>query len=326
MTNAEFFQILLAALAAVFAVTAGIRLIRTPRWHIAVLLAQILLVPEAALVWAVLHPGSFVLTDTNFFVGVFVIAFVAVIAMGWSVFLRRRLMRPAGIDTVKRQQMAALISRFLVILMTSGFLFAFAPWFALANLLLNAAWTAIWIPRAFRRMQIEDCEDIAAPVAEVFARLVDTRSWRGVLEGTTVVEPPGLLMPGTQIIGRQRIPSLSGDPRIARVIETRSEVTSVTPNEGYATAVKGYPGSRSGIALAPGPRGTRATSWLRATLLFREAASGLMFELPAVTAMRRGEMRDSLTRLREASEQARPSVSPEIAGGAGTAEQTPPPQ
>lgn len=302
MTTTEFWQICCASLAIVFALAAVIRFVRTPRWHVAVLLAQLLIIPEPALVVEVLRPGP--LPNSNELLAIVgVTAVAAFVAMGVSLWRRRKLMAGAvEVVSLERQQRAAFVARALTILMISGLLFAFAPWFAVANLVANAAWIAIWIPGRLRRIDIAVAQDIAAPPHAVFEAATDTTSWLGTKDGSVTVEPAGPLRVGSRLMSRQSLHRLSSNPRLARYLETTSVVTSVMTDQGYATVLAGHPDITGGLDLSAASGGTRATSWSKSRLSVTEAASGLAWELPAVIATRQAEIRERLTRLKQAAE------------------------
>jgi hypothetical protein len=289
-------------MAIVFALTAVIRLVRTPRWHVAVLLAQLLLIPEPALVVEVLRPSPLPNPDELLAI-VGVTAGAAFLAMAVGLWRRRRLM----VDTVKivsleRQHRAAFAARTLNILMISGLVFTFAPWFAVANLLANAASTAIWIPRRLRRIDIAAAQDIAAPPHAVFEAATHTANWPGTNDGSVTVEPAGPLRVDSRLVSRQSLHRLSSNPRLARYIETTSIVTSVEPDRGYTTVLAGHPDVVGGLDLSAVPGGTRATTWSKSRLSVIEAASGLAWEMPAVLATRQAEMRERLASLKRAAE------------------------
>jgi hypothetical protein len=299
VTRTEFWQIVFAFIAIGSALGAALRLVRTRRWHIVVLLAQILLVPEAALVVAVLNPGP--VPDANMLLIVVALTGgAAFLAMGWSLYQRRQMRRPSvPLAVVNRQHLAAVVSRLLVIVMISGFLFTFAPGFAVANLILNAAWLALWIPRRWRHIELEAIEDIDAPVQAVFAAMIDTSRWNGVQDGSVVVEPPGILKVGSRIVRRQELLPLAADPRMAGYLESQSVVTSMAPDLGYTVELMGHPENTSGFDLLAAASGTRVRSWSSGTLTLPEAAAGLFFELPKVIAIRKAEMSKSVERLKQ---------------------------
>lgn len=304
MTRSEVWQIGCATLAIVFALGATLRLIRSPRPHVGLLLAQIILVPEAALVAEVVHPGP-VPDGNQLLVVIAVLGVAAFVVMGWSLYARRKLMTATvTLDVLGRQHLAAFASRILVVLMMSGFQFTFAPGFALANLALNAVWIGLWIPQRWRRVDVEVTEEIRAPVHIVFEEMTDANRWRSVQEGTIAVEPAGLLRVGTEIVRRQELQRLDSNPNLARQIESRSVVTSLVPDRGYTTALVGHQDQTAGIELTQSAGGTHVRSWAKSKLSVREAAAGLRFELRAVVATRISEMRQSVLRLKQASEAA----------------------
>ena len=301
---AAFWQIASAFMAIAFALGAALRLVRRPRWNIVVLLAQIILVPEAALVVAVLHPGP--IPDANRLLAVVAVGGGAAFgAMGWSLYQRRLMRRPlVPIAVVNRQHLAAMVSRLLVVVMISGFLFTFAPGFAVANLLLNAAWLALWIPRRWRRVDFEVTDDIQAPLPAVFAASIDTSRWNDVRDGSVVVEPPGSLKVGSRIVRRQQLPLLEPNPKMAGFLESWSVVTSVEPDRGYTVELMGSPTATAGVDLVEAAGRTRVRSWSRGMLTLRDAAAGLYFELPNAVAIRKAEMRKSVERLKQSVEAA----------------------
>ena len=304
MTTTEFWQIAIALMAIAFALGAALRLVRTPRWHSVVLLAQIMLVPEVALVVAVLHPGP--MPDANRLLAVVGVAGgAAFVAMGWSLYQLRQMRRPSvPLAVMNRQHLAAVVSRLLVVVMISGFLFTFAPGFAVANLLLNAAWLALWIPRRWRRVDFEVTDDVRAPLPAVFAAAVDPSRWNDVQDGSVVVEPPGSLKVGSRIVRRQKLLPLVPNPKMAGFLESQSVVTSVEPDRGYTVELMGHPSATAGVDLVDAAGRTRVRSWSRGMLTLRDAAAGLYFELPDAIAIRKAEMRKSVERLKQSVEAA----------------------
>lgn len=287
-----------------FALAVALRLIRKPRWNFVVLLAQIMLVPEAALLVAAIHPGP--IPDPNILLPIVAVTGAAAfLAMAWSFYERRMMRRPSvPIAVVKSQNLAAMASRLLVVLMLSGFLFTFAPGFAVANLVLNAAWLALWMPRRLRHIDFEVIEDVKAPVPTVYAAMIDSARWNGVVDGSVVVEPPGSLKVGSRIVRRRQLRPMSRDPKMAGYLESQSVVTSMQSDRSYTVQLMGHPENTAGCDFIAVAGGTRVRSWSRGMLTLREATAGLSFELPRTVAMRKAEMSKTVERLRQSVEAA----------------------
>lgn len=298
-------QIFCAALAVMMPVLAAVRLVRAPSRQAWLLIAQVMVIPEAGLAAYAVSPGA--APDQRILVPLAVVFYgAAIAALVWGFHARRKLMAPTiGIEVLHRQHMAAFAARTSVILVMSAIVLTFEPWFGVANVVANAIWTLLWLPAGLRRVSFEVATDIAAPVATVFGYISDTDRWAQYREGFVRAEPPGRLGVGTRIMSRLTLLRLRADPRIARFIEVRSIVTSVEPGRSYTAMVSGSPDETGGVEVTElGPATTRVRSWARSRLSFLEGAMGLVFEVPATVALRRSEMERTAARLKEVVEAA----------------------
>jgi len=280
-----------------------VRVARSPQWHVVVLIAQVILIPELAFALYALTGGEPPdLGVVAIGAGLFYVGALALIV--WSLYERRKLMQPVvSYEAVNRQHQAAFLARSAAVLFMSALTFAFEPWLAAANVLANAIWTLAWIPRQFRYVTVDAAETIARPPDEVFDFISDTENWPRYRDDIVNVEPRGRVAAGTEVVTRLATRQLSRpNPKLAKFIEVRSVITSVEPGKGYTTALVGHPEEVGAFQLEAVDGGTRVTSGTKGLLTWPQAALGLGFHAGRLLAVRKAELQAVAARLKQVLE------------------------
>lgn len=296
-------QLFTAGLAVVLPVVFALRLARTPRWNIVVLMAQVVAIPEVAFVTYSLFGGA--IPSLGLLVPVAVLLYGGALAvMAWSVYERRKLLRPVvTIVMIERQHLAALLSRVAMVLFLSAVTFVFEPWLAVANVVANAAWMLAWIPSRWRGVHLSASVDVAAAPHQVFSFISNTDNWPKYRDDFIRAEPPGVLAAGTEVVTRVSVLQMSRpNPKMARFAEVRSVVTSVAGDDSITTTLVGRPSETGSSRVTAIASGTRVTSESRGRVLFTQAALGLKFDMGSVLVARRAAMEKTIVSLKQVLE------------------------
>ncbi len=241
-----------------------------------------------------------------FLVGMLYLAIFLVLAWRFTVGRSRRpssAIFPAATETQRYTR--AVVGRSLLVVWVSGLLFLFEPAFALANLALNAAWMAMWIPRRLRMQELRNTVQVAVASERAFEFVTDLRNWPLYRDDVEVVEvtPDGPLAAGSEYVARTVIP-----PSLRRTsyrqIESRYRVTAVVPGSSYTVTFPDQPGNVSRTDFAPIDSGTLITNTRSLTVPFPQATLGMLLNFHlTVEALRAVEARKN-ARLKEILEQA----------------------
>ena len=211
-----------------------IRLSRVPTLVVVISWLGVPILAFATYVFAPQPLGSF---DT-INVGLASVAFGLALALA-SVLLR--IAKPSGtFRSLLRRAPLFLLAWPCVVVAISSLVFPFEPAFAVANILLNALWFLMWIPRSLRRMVNTDSYELPASPERVFAYVSRPANWplyRHELQSAEA-RPDGPLREGTEIIARRRIEyrGLRG-PRLLlpAAVESVEVVTAVLEDQMIAT-------------------------------------------------------------------------------------------
>ena len=296
-------QVFAAALAAVLPLIALIRMARSPRWNVLILLLQIIGIPEIGFVVYALSPTAIPSLDLLLPAAILLYG-GAIGAMVWSLSERRKLMRPViTLEAIDRQHLAALLARLATVILLSAVVFVFEPLAAVINLAANAAYTLAWIPRRFRRVHVDTATEIAVPPNVVFDFVSNPDNWPRYRDDFVSASPPGPLAVGTTVVTRIPVVQLSRpNPNFARFAEVQSVVTSLTPGRSFSVAVVGRPAETSSSEVEVSDSGSTVATRADGLLTFAQAALGFRFELPRLMAVRRGRMAEAAARLKDALE------------------------
>jgi len=289
------------ALAVVLPLAAMTRLMFSRRLAVAVLLLQLLLVPEIALLAFAAGAGEWPRSRSWIPIAVFVavceLVFFAVAFM--NLRLRSNL-TTATLTLVDRFDHRALLATTLMVLALSGILLVFDPWFAVLNLVANAAWVGVWIPRRWRTIEYEQSVvEINAPPHRVFAFATDPANWpqcRSDVEVVSVV-PPGPLATGTRYTLRRRL----GTVRAGRQLElvTGYVVTDLVPAKRYAVMTVERPLELGVVEFDGTGSGTRITLHFHGVTRLAQAVSGTRFTIARDLAARHAVDAERYARLKE---------------------------
>ncbi len=299
----NLWQLFAAVLAISLPVVAVIRLVRSPQWQVVVLVAQVIAIPEVAFLAYALDPGGVPELDLVV-VGAAVFYAGALALVIWSRYERRRLMQPViTYEMMNRQHLAAFLARSAVVLLMSALVFAFEPWFAVANIAANAAWTLAWLPARWRTVHVEVSEMIARPVNDIYEFVSDTANWPRYREDFVAADPPGRVASGMRVVTRLAVRPLGRpNPKLAKLVEVRSVVVSVVPDKGYTTALDRHPEETGTSELTPVEGGTRVISKVDGLITWPQAALGFAFHASGLLAVRSREMQATLSRLKQVLE------------------------
>ncbi len=298
-------QLFAAVLAVVVALAVLARLRRDRRGTTVVLVLQLALIPEVAFVWYAVYPSASPAIEglAPIAVGFYAIGIASIVL---SLVQRRLLMRPSvSLGLIDAQHMVALVARIGLVIFLAGIAFVFVPSLGLLDLVANALWIALWIPRRLRRTEVRLTYDLAANPTAVFDFVSNTDNWPAYRDDFVSANPPGRLRVGTEIATRLPLnrPTRRGE-RLPRFVDVRSTVTTIGPGRAYSLAVIGrrYDASRSQVE--DGPEGSRVTASASGLLSFAQGALGFTLEMPGQLAARRRTMENTAARLRQSLEQA----------------------
>ncbi len=277
MLELPFWQLFAGITALVLAVVAAGGIFRLSILPTVVVVASLLGVPIVGLAIFALSPRP--LGDVRVaywalpFIGV---AYALLIA---NFVLRLNRGRSTSFTALHRRVPLFLVAWPCTVAGLSVFLFLFEPELAVANVVFNALWFALWLPPGLRRFATASVYEIAAPRERVFAFISDPANWSSYNSGieSASVKPAGPLAVGSEITIRQRVtyPGLRG-PRVLlpEMIEVRSVVTSLVANEMLATRRSDLPDSSDAVSLEELGGRTRVSTQARNVIAYRYAVLG----------------------------------------------------
>jgi hypothetical protein len=227
---------------------------------------------------------------------------VAAAVSMWS----RRLVQPIreGLTTtamLQRMRHLAIGANTFIVLALSTYLYIFEPPFALANLVVNFLWVAIWIPRRLRVADLELSIDVAAKPLQTWAFLLDASNallYQDDLEDVTVL-PPGPLQVGSLVTSRRRVQLIRPWLKMTELKMTlQALVTELVPGYSYA-AVAVDRSVSSTYEVKPAGSGSRIVVRTRFVFSIAEGILGQMLMLPVGIARTRAISMQSMTRIKE---------------------------
>jgi hypothetical protein len=231
--------------------------------------------------------------------GVVIASIGAVVMLGTATARRG----PLSSSTSARLGIAMVALWVGIVIGISAFLAQWQPGFALANVVLNGAWAALWIPTSTRRLRSANSFLVRAPRSRVYqfiGRLENQALYDENVVSATA-DPPGDLVPGTKLTVIRRYDSGVRGPRMfPGTVEATSVVTELVAD---TSIILRGPVSASTFDFADSPEGTVVSTRVATTVPYRLAFLGAV---PAILARRRSEraQRDrSIARLREQLEQ-----------------------
>jgi hypothetical protein len=273
-----FWQLTAVAVAVVFVIISVVAVLRLQQLPTVVLVLSLMAIPTLGLVAFALNPQPI----SNFdavavalpFIG---IAFVLLLA---NLALRMSSRSTQSFAAMHRRVPLFLIAWPCIVAAISVFIYLFEPAFAIANVAVNAAWFATWLPRGVRRHGASTSYVIAAPRSRVFAYISDPSHWTQYNPGieSVSVNPAGPLAVGSEITFRQRVayPGLRG-PRmlLPSAIEMKSRVTRIEAGVMIATRRVDLHDSSDSVELADVDGRTQVTTKVQNVLSYRYAVLGM---------------------------------------------------
>jgi len=167
-----------------------------------------------------------------------------------------------------------------------------AAW-AVANLVVNIVWMAVWIPRRMRMKASTSSVDVAAPPDKVFEFLTDLSRWPLYRDTQLVsVTPPGRLANGTEYVVRVPVPEALKRAVRPRQMESRYKVSDVVAGRSYSATLEDGR-VRTTTNIEPIAAGSRVTRRTEMRFPFVQAAQGAL--VTAWTTM--SSRRDAETKL-----------------------------
>lgn len=302
-----YYQFFAGVLAILLVVVWVVLILRNRWWGVLVLSTLSFALPALGLAVYAIAPGPSP-SQAALLVLAAVLYLVGLVLLGWRFTFGRRwrsstLIYTAASET--KRNLRGVAGRAFLVVWLSGLLFLIEPGLAIANLAINAAWMAIWIPRRWRTRQVQNSVQIAVAPERAFEFVTNPKNWPRYnpdLE-LVAVTPDGPLVAGSEYVTRTVIPKPL-QTTSHRQVESRHRVSAMAPGSSYTVTWSDQPGLVSRTDFVPVDSGTRITNTRTMTVSFLEASIGVTLNLPRALAVAR-EMEDQRNaRLKEALEQA----------------------
>jgi len=304
----SYYQFFAASLAIVLAVGWVVLVLRYRWWGMAVVSALTLWLPAFGFALYAIAPGQPPADAVVLFlVALLYLAVIVAVVMRFTVG-RKRGPKPliyASANETRRFR-RGVAGRALLVLWLSSLVFLAEPGIAIANLVLNAGWMALWIPRRWRTRQVENSVLVSVPPERAFRFVTDLKNWPLYRDDLEVVEvtPDGPLALGSEYVARSVIPP-AFQTSSHRQIETRNRVIAMVPGSSYTVTWSDEPGWVSRTDFVPVDSGTRITNQRTMEVSFPQASLGMTLNLPRALAVARVADERRNARLKEVLEQAR---------------------
>ena len=298
---ASAYRIVAAVVALILVLVCAVGFIRYPRPLMVVPVTLLVAVPAAAFaVFAVRDDSVSAPTAVTWLAYVPVLAGLAA---GMAMLAAMRRARTYSRATLSFLANGTAVVWGGIVLGLSDVVYLFEPAFAVANLVLNAAWIAVWIPSRFRRLDTSVSTVVRAPLGRVydfFAEPANSSRFQEQVEAVSV-DPPGPLKVGSQITVRRRIDPgpLRGGRFGPGSVETTSVVTELTPSQAIATQFVGRADGTVRLEFAEREGATTITSRGHAVMPFRFALFGGLVEFRSRRGQREAENQRNSARLKE---------------------------
>jgi hypothetical protein len=202
---------------------------------------------------------------------------VAAAGLLLMIIRRRRSDIVLTLAALDRRVARGFAIRLLLTLWFTVLLFAFEPLLAIANVVLNALWEVLWIPKRGRTFSYEHVADIAAPRQEVFDFIADPANWPRYRDGVAVfdVQPPGPLRTGTRYTARVPLAATIRGLK-ARELESHIVVLEAVPGRSIASMDPARPGLVTVTEVGDAPGGSRLIYRTTSVTSFIQASQGVM--------------------------------------------------
>ncbi len=295
-----FWQLTAAFLAVIFVLIGTVALVRFPRPLMLVTLGLILVIPTLAVGTYAIAPGPVPQPGTLLWLA-FIPALAGLAAGAWMLAWMAQRRDSLNVSQIELMSNGMLVAFGGLVLALSDVVALWQPWFAVANLVLNMGWAAVWVPRRLRESKTESSVDIKAPRSHVYDFIADPLNWPRYQEGlvSVVVQPPGALAVGSTVKVKSRYESHVRGPRmLPDVIETTSTFTAVEADRSISMQVANRPSSTATTSFVDAGAGTRITTRAYSLAPYRLAVFGALIELRSQRAERLARAQRSLARLK----------------------------
>ena len=296
-------QLMAAFIAILLLLVAAAGLVRSTSPVVPAAIGLLIVIPFAGFAAYAIVPGP----PPNFtllpFAGLAVS--IALTAGVWMVGLMVTRRGPLGLQSLASIGIATVVLWQGIVVALSAFLAQWQPAYAIANLGVDAAWIAMWLPGRTRTVSSTAAIEIAAPRPRVFAFLADPANWpRYDADLVSVrVEPVGALAAGSEVTQVRRYErAVRGPAMLPDTVEVTSVVTQVTDGESIASAARDGR-SNATLRFADHDSGTTVTTHARLTVPLRLALVGGAVAMRAQRRQRRAKARENLARLKAVLEQ-----------------------
>ena len=273
--------------------------IRSTSIYVAVALGLLAAIPFLALVTYAIAPRP--AQDLGFLVNVALVP--ALLALGAGSYAVATSINRAPLSSSRLNSLgiAYVVVWIGIVLAISLFIAVWEPGFAIANLVLNAAWICFWaIPRT-RRFGALSSIEIKAPRDAVFAFMTDAANWPRYDEQlvSAIADPPGPLRLGSRVTQVRRYEAPVRGPRM---LPTTVEV--VTEVVGFEQGALLSARDRRRLVISTtrygdAAGGTRVEIEVKGRIPFHQAFLGSILMLRSQRAVRRARADRSLAKLRE---------------------------
>ncbi len=300
-----FWQLTAGLLAVLFVFIGAVAFVRFPRPLMLVTLVLILAIPTLALGTYALAPGPVPQLGALLWLA-FIPALAGLAAGAWMLAWMAQRRDSLNLSQIELMSNGLLVAFGGLVLALSDVVALWQPWFAVANLLLNMGWAAVWIPRRPRESNTESSVDIYASRSRVYEFIADPLNWPRYQEGlvSVAVQPPGALAVGSVVKVKSRYESHVRGPRmLPDVIETTSTTTAVEPGRSISMQIADRPSSTASTAFEDAGGGTRITTRASTLAPYRLAVFGALIELRSQRGERLARAQRNLSRLKEILEQ-----------------------
>jgi hypothetical protein len=297
----SYYQFFSGALAIVLMVVWVVLVLRYRIWGVAVVFGLSFGLPAVGFAVYAIAPGPSPADAAVVFLVVLLYAAVLLLlALRFTVGRRRRpnplIYEEAG-ETGRF--MRALAGRAFLVVWLSALLFLVEPGIAVANLAVNAAWLALWIPRRMRTRLERNSVQVSVAPERAFEFVTNLHNWPLYRDDTELVRvtPDGPLASGSEYVARALIPK-SLQTTSHRQVESRYHVTAVVPGSSYTVQLLDQQ-AISRTEFVPVDSGTRIANTRSMVIPYPQASMGVMLNLPRALSIAREADTRRLARLKE---------------------------
>ena len=305
MADLPVWQLTAGFLAALLLCIGVVGFIRYSRPTMLVILGLLIVIPAAGFAAYAIAPGPQPHPTTLLWLA-FVPAAVGLGAGTWMLAWMSARRDALTFQNIELLSNGTLIAYGGLVLALSDVVALCQPIYAVANVVVNAAWALAWVPRRWRRSSLVAVIEIKAPVSRVFGFLAEPSNWSTYQDGieSVTVRPPGPLAVGSEVTVRQRYEShIRGPEMLPPVIETVSVISAIDRDRELSMHLANRPASSTSLKFSPSGDGTVVSSWTATVAPYRIAVFGGVVELRLFRRERQLRSRWSLGRLKQLMEE-----------------------